>query len=110
MLRSSIRAFTTTSRNMGVTKTTITAGDGPSPQKGDKVTMAYTGWLRTPGQPEEKGKVFDSTNKPGRGLFQTAIGVGKVIKGEETTAAAAAATTACWRRALTPVQQVGMRA
>ncbi|PVI04694.1 FK506-binding protein/peptidyl-prolyl cis-trans isomeras-like protein [Periconia macrospinosa] len=66
---------------MGVTKTTITPGDGPSPKKGDTVTMAYTGWLRTSGQPEEKGKVFDSTDKPGRSLFQTPIGVGRVIKG-----------------------------
>jgi FKBP-type peptidyl-prolyl cis-trans isomerase len=40
----------------------------------------YTGWLRTPGKPEEKGKQFDSTQ--GRGPFQTAIGVGRVIKGE----------------------------
>lgn len=81
MLRHSLRTFTTTSRTMGVTKTVITAGDGPSPQKGDKVTMAYTGWLRTAGEPEEKGKVFDSTDKPGRDLFVTPIGVGRVIKG-----------------------------
>jgi hypothetical protein len=39
----------------------------------------YTGWLRTAGQPEEKGKQFDSTT--GRGSFQTPIGVGRVIKG-----------------------------
>lgn len=65
---------------MGVQKTVISAGDGPSPKKGDTVTMEYTGWLRTAGQPEEKGKQFDSTT--GRGPFQTAIGVGRVIKGE----------------------------
>ncbi|KAF2643856.1 hypothetical protein P280DRAFT_393416 [Massarina eburnea CBS 473.64] len=81
MLRNTLRTFTTTSRIMGVTKTTISAGDGPTPQKGDKVTMAYTGWLRTSGQPEEKGNVFDSTNKPGRSLFETPIGVGRVIRG-----------------------------
>lgn len=39
----------------------------------------YTGWLRTAGEPEEKGKQFDSTT--GRGPFQTPIGVGRVIKG-----------------------------
>jgi FKBP-type peptidyl-prolyl cis-trans isomerase len=39
----------------------------------------YTGWLRTAGQPEEKGKQFDSTT--GRGPFSTPIGVGRVIKG-----------------------------
>ena len=55
-------------------------GNGPSPAKGDRVTMEYTGWLRTPGQPEEKGKQFDSTT--GRGPFATPIGVGRVIKGQ----------------------------
>jgi hypothetical protein len=65
---------------MGVTKTIITEGSGASPQKGDRVTMEYTGWLRTAGKPEEKGKQFDSTT--GRGSFQTPIGVGRVIKGE----------------------------
>jgi FK506-binding protein 1 len=64
---------------MGVEKTIISEGSGASPKKGDKVTMEYTGWLRTPGQPEEKGKEFDSTK--GRGSFQTNIGVGQVIKG-----------------------------
>jgi FK506-binding protein 1 len=64
---------------MGVTKTIITEGSGASPQKGDRVTMEYTGWLRTAGKPEEKGKQFDSTT--GRGSFQTPIGVGRVIKG-----------------------------
>jgi FK506-binding protein 1 len=43
----------------------------------------YTGWLRTAGVPEEKGKQFDSTT--GRGPFQTAIGVGRVIKGTSCT-------------------------
>jgi len=81
MLRNTLRTFTTTTRIMGVTKTTISEGNGPSPQKGDKVSMEYTGWLKSPGQPEDKGKVFDSTNKPGRGVFQTPIGVGRVIKG-----------------------------
>jgi FK506-binding protein 1 len=39
--------------------------------------------LRTAGVPEEKGKQFDSTT--GRGPFQTAIGVGRVIKGTSCT-------------------------
>jgi FK506-binding protein 1 len=82
MLRSTLRTFSTTTRNMGVTKTTISEGNGPSPQKGQTVSMKYTGWLKAPGQPEDKGKVFDSTDKPGRGLFETPIGVGRVIKGE----------------------------
>jgi len=64
---------------MGVNKTILSEGSGASPAKGDRVTMEYTGWLRTAGQPEEKGKQFDSTT--GRGPFQTEIGVGRVIKG-----------------------------
>jgi hypothetical protein len=36
------RTFTTTARNMGVEKTTLQEGNGPSPQKGDRVTMEYT--------------------------------------------------------------------
>ncbi len=51
---------------MGVQKTIITEGNGPSPQTGDRVTMEYTGWLRTPGEPEEKGKQFDSTKGRGK--------------------------------------------
>lgn len=74
------RLFTTSIRNMGVQKTVISEGNGPSPQKGDRVTMEYTGWLRTAGKPEEKGNQFDSTT--GRGPFQTPIGVGRVIKGK----------------------------
>jgi hypothetical protein len=70
---------------MGVTKTTISEGNGPSPTSGQTVVMKYTGWLKAPGQPEDKGKVFDSTDKPGRDLFKTPIGVGRVIKGKFCT-------------------------
>lgn len=64
---------------MGVQKTVISEGSGPSPAKGDTVTMEYTGWLRDESKPEQKGNQFDSTT--GRGPFRTAIGVGRVIKG-----------------------------
>ncbi|OAL06660.1 hypothetical protein IQ06DRAFT_236908 [Phaeosphaeriaceae sp. SRC1lsM3a] len=74
-----IRSLSSTAANMGVQKTVISEGEGPSPKKGDQVTMEYTGWLKTNGQPEEKGKQFDSTT--GRGPFRTPIGVGRVIKG-----------------------------
>ena len=43
----------------------------------------YTGWLKTAGAAEEKGKQFDSTQ--GRGPFKTPIGVGRVIKGTQIT-------------------------
>lgn len=62
---------------MGVTKTIIQEGNGPSPQVGDTVTMEYTGWLKDASS--DKGKKFDSTTD--RGPFQTKIGVGRVIKG-----------------------------
>lgn len=66
---------------MGVTKTILVEGNGPSPEKGDTVTMLYTGWLKEAGKKDGKGKQFDTTEKPGRGPFKTAIGVGRVIKG-----------------------------
>lgn len=76
-----IKHFTSSARNMGVTKTVLVEGDGPSPQKGDTVTMLYTGWLKEDGKKDGKGKQFDTTEKPGRGPFKTPIGVGRVIQG-----------------------------
>lgn len=73
--------FHTTPRTMGVQKTIIVEGNGPSPQQGDTVTMLYTGWLKEAGKKDGKGKQFDTTEKPGRGPFKTPIGVGRVIKG-----------------------------
>ncbi|KAM0350091.1 hypothetical protein ACHAPU_003254 [Fusarium lateritium] len=64
---------------MGVEKTIIKEGDGPSPQNGQTVTMEYTGWIKDESKPENKGKQFDSS--VGRGDFIVKIGVGQVIKG-----------------------------
>jgi FK506-binding protein 1 len=40
---------------MGVTKTILQAGDGPIPKVGDKVTIEYTGYLKDPSKPNNKG-------------------------------------------------------
>ncbi|KAK0511623.1 hypothetical protein JMJ35_006196 [Cladonia borealis] len=68
---------------MGVTKEVIKQGNGQDyPSKGDKVTIEYTGNLYDGAAGKDnhhRGKQFDSSK--GRGDFETAIGVGKVIKG-----------------------------
>ncbi len=47
---------------MGVTKTVISEGTGPSPKVGDRVTMEYTGWLKDTSKPNNKGsQCVDST-------------------------------------------------
>ncbi|KAM0232379.1 hypothetical protein ACHAPO_007867 [Fusarium lateritium] len=70
------RNFSFTQAIMGVEKTIITEGNGPSPKVGQTVSMEYTGWLQENGG---KGKQFDSS--VGRGDFDVKIGVGQVIKG-----------------------------
>lgn len=40
---------------MGVTKTTHEEGTGPTPKKGDLVTIVYTGWLKDTSKPDNKG-------------------------------------------------------
>ncbi|KUJ16384.1 putative FK506-binding protein 1 [Mollisia scopiformis] len=64
---------------MGVTKTILQEGSGPSPRVDDTVTIEYTGYLKDTSKPDNKGNKFDSS--AGRGAFQTQIGVGRVIKG-----------------------------
>lgn len=51
----------------------VEEGKGRTAQKGEMITAHYHGML-------ENGKVFDSSFKRGQ-PFQTAIGVGRVIKG-----------------------------
>jgi hypothetical protein len=53
----------------------LKVGDGAVVQKGDNVTVQYTGWL------SPSGKLFDTSRQPGRGSFTVQIGVGQVIEG-----------------------------
>ncbi|KAF4423785.1 peptidylprolyl isomerase [Fusarium acutatum] len=73
------RNFSFTQAIMGVQKTIISEGSGPSPQVGQKVTIQYTGWIKDESKPDNKGDQFDSS--VGRGAFVVQIGVGQVIKG-----------------------------
>lgn len=59
------------------------------PQKGNTVTVHYTGWLYDENAPDKKGKKFDSSfdrNQP----FSFTIGIGQVIKGWDEGVAAMA--------------------
>jgi len=52
----------------------LAEGTGPTPQKGQTVTVKYTGTLAN-------GTVFDSSEKPGGKPLEFALGAGKMIKG-----------------------------
>ncbi|KAL9122369.1 MAG: hypothetical protein Q9187_001069 [Circinaria calcarea] len=68
---------------MGVTRTVVKPGNGTDkPKQGDQVVIEYTGNLYDESEGPNnyyRGKEFDSSKS--RGDFQTAIGVGKVIRG-----------------------------
>jgi FK506-binding protein 1 len=53
---STTRNFSRTAAIMGVTKTVLKEGNGPIPQKGQTVTIEYTGYLKDTSKPESKGE------------------------------------------------------
>ena len=55
----------------------IQEGSGVSPERGQQVTVHYTGWLDNNGEP---GTKFDSSVDRGES-FNFVIGIGQVIKG-----------------------------
>jgi FKBP-type peptidyl-prolyl cis-trans isomerase FkpA len=52
----------------------LITGTGPTPVKGQTITVQYTGWLTS-------GTMFDSSRRSGRTPFSFAIGTSAVIKG-----------------------------
>jgi len=44
---------------MGVNKTVLQEGTGAQPQKGQTVTIEYTGWLKDTSAENQKGKQYD---------------------------------------------------
>jgi peptidylprolyl isomerase len=68
-------AMTKTASGLEFEDTVI--GNGPSPSKGQRCSMHYTGWLWENGA---KGSKFDSSVDRGE-PFEFQIGVGQVIKG-----------------------------
>jgi FKBP-type peptidyl-prolyl cis-trans isomerase len=52
------RYFSSTAAAMGVTKTISKEGSGAIPQVGDKVTIEYTGYLKDPSKPNNKGDKY----------------------------------------------------
>jgi peptidylprolyl isomerase len=68
-------AFTKTASGLEIEDTVV--GSGPSPSKGQRCSMHYTGWLWQNGA---KGSKFDSSVDRGE-PFEFQLGVGQVIKG-----------------------------
>ena len=68
-------ALTTTPSGLQYVDTQV--GTGPVPQRGQRCTVHYTGWLSDKGQ---RGKKFDSSVDRGQ-PFEFQIGRGMVIKG-----------------------------
>lgn len=58
----------------------IVEGKGDEVVSGNHVTVHYTGWLEDTAAPDKKGAKFDSSHDRDQ-PFETAIGVGYVIKG-----------------------------
>ena len=52
------RYFTSTTTNMGVTKTISQEGTGAIPKVGDQVTIEYTGYLKDTSKPDLKGNKY----------------------------------------------------
>ena len=61
-------------------KKDVAPGDGEPLAAGSAVLVSYTGWLYEPCEPEQKGRMFD-TSSARPTPFGFVIGAGRVIKG-----------------------------
>lgn len=59
-----------------LTQTDLSVGSGATAAAGNRVTVAYTGWLFDSGQPNGKGRQFDSLPS-----YTFTLGANTVIKG-----------------------------
>ena len=76
-------AAAATEQSAGVTELQITdvvKGDGATASAGQDVVVHYTGWLYQAGEPDNKGKKFDSSLDRGQ-PFVFPLGGGRVIQG-----------------------------
>lgn len=65
--------------NTAVTQLTVVdlaLGTGAVANSGNRITIAYVGYVYDPSQPEQKGRPFDSNN-----AYTFILGIGLVIKG-----------------------------
>lgn len=72
-----------TEQSAGVTElqvTDVVKGEGVTANTGQDVVVHYTGWLYQPGEPDNKGKKFDSSLDRGQ-PFVFPLGGGRVIQG-----------------------------
>jgi FKBP-type peptidyl-prolyl cis-trans isomerase FkpA len=67
---------TAPSANVPFSQTDLVVGTGATAVSGNRVTVAYTGWLFDASQPNNKGRQFDSLPS-----YSFVVGVGTVIKG-----------------------------
>ena len=67
---------TAPSANIPFSQTDLVVGTGATAVSGNRVTVAYTGWLLDASQPNNKGRQFDSLPS-----YSFVVGAGLVIKG-----------------------------
>jgi FKBP-type peptidyl-prolyl cis-trans isomerase FkpA len=70
---------TSPSANVPFSQTDLRVGTGTEAANGRSLTVHYTGWLYAAGQPDQKGRQFDSS--VGTQPYTFVLGTGRVIRG-----------------------------